>query len=474
MSGISQLLETARRALLAQQVGISVTGHNVANASTPGYSRQRVDIVSTPAIRDAAGYIGTGATAVGITRMRNRFIDQQLRASQGGLGNADMRHQIMSQVEATFNEPSTSALGNALTSYFNAWQDLSTHPEDQVARNALMQQGSLVSDAFHRLNSGLTEFRGSLRDEISSKVSRINTLSQEIADIDVQVIAAKSSGASPNDLLDQRDTRIEELSSLANISVSEDNIGSVTISLGSMVIASRAGAVALKAIAGSPATIAGTSFDQMKIVTANSGIFVDATSGELGATLSSYNSRIPNYLGKLDQLASNLISEVNTAHAGGYGGQSPPRTGINFFKGTGAATIGLDLTDTSGGALPGSSPDLWNIAAADPPGSSGNNGVALRIAGLAQQGAAGLGNVSIPQFYNNLVSELGIEVNSADNLTSSNELIVQQLQGQRDATSAVSIDEEMTNLIKFQRAFDAAARLVRTSDDMFQTILTMV
>jgi len=474
MGGINQLLETARRALLAQQTAINVTGHNIANASTPGYSRQAVELVSTPAIRDTAGYLGTGATASGVTRMRNRFIDQQLRSMQGSLGQANLRQQIMSQVEATFNEPSSSGLGSTISAFFNAWDDLSTHPEDQVSRNALMQQGNLLTDAFHRLNSGLTTFRTSLRDDVNSKVAQINSLTKEIASVDVQVLAARSGGVSPNDLLDQRDQLIEQLSGMANITVSEDTLGSVTVSMGSMVIASRGGAVQLKAVPATQQTINGTAFDQLKIVSEKSGVAVDASAGELGGVLDSYNRGIPGYLGKLDQLASAFITEINTIHASGYGLQNPPQTGINFFMGTTAATIALDLTDTSTGAAAGSAPDLNNIAAADPPGSPGNNAIALRIAALAKSGVGSLGNISLPQFYNNLVSELGTEVSATSNEVSSNELVVQQLEGQRDAVSAVSLDEEMASLIKFQRAFDAAARVVQKSDEMFQTILQMV
>ncbi len=474
MAGISQLLETARRALLAQQAGINVTGHNIANASTPGYSRQRVDLVSTPAIRDTAGFLGTGATASSVTRLRNRFIDQQLRTTQGSMGEAGLRNQIMSQVEATFNEPSSSALGSTISAFFNAWEDLSTHPEDQVSRNALLQQGNLLSEGFHRLASGITTFRGSLRDDLNAKVSRINALTKEIASIDVQVIAARSGGMSPNDLLDQRDQKLEELSGLANISVSEDSLGSVTVSLGSMVVASRAGAVQIKAVPSTAKTINGTSFDQMKIVTENSGVLIDASSGELGGILEAYNTGIPGTMGKLDQLAAAFVNEINSLHVSGFGLQNPPRTGINFFKGNSAATIGLDLTDTSGGALPGSAPDLNNIAAAAPPGAPGNNAIALRIAALARNGIGSTGNVTLPQFYNNMVSELGIEVSSSSNEVSSTELVLQQLEGQRDAVSSVSLDEEMANLIKFQRAFDAAAKVMSSTDQMFQTILSMV
>jgi flagellar hook-associated protein 1 FlgK len=475
MSGLGSLLETARRAMLTQQVGINVTGHNIANASTPGYSRQRAEIIATPAIRDKAGFIGTGSMAAGVSRLRNRFIDQQLRTTNGYMGNAATRQQILGQVEATFNEPSDSSIGSALSDFLNAWQDLSTHPEDPVSRTALMQQGGLVSDAFHRVASSISTFRGSLLDEVNAKISRINTVTKEIATLDVQILAAQSNGEMPNDLLDQRDTRIEELSKMANVSVSEDQRGSVTVAIGSMVVASGGGATALKAVGGAPVTYGATSYDQIRIVSDPAGVGVDINAGELGGILETYNTTIPGYLGKLDQTAAALITAVNTAHSAGYGNQSPPLTGINFFRGTSAATIGIDLTDTSGGAAPGSNPAITNIAASSgPPAAAGNNDVALQIAALSRNAIPGLGNVTVSQYYNNLVSDIGIAVNGAANVQSSNELVVAQLENQRDTVSAVSLDEEMANLIKFQRAFDAAARMVNTADEMFQTILNMV
>ena len=379
MSGISQVLEIARRALLAQQYQMNVTGHNIANANTPGYSRQRANLVTTSPAESAGGLLGTGVIVQSVDRLRNRFIDNQIRSSNESLGMANLEYQILSQVEATYNEPSSSALSGTLNTFFSAWQTLATHPEDTVARNSLMLDGQRVIDTFHRLNTETTNLRNSLRDEMQSKLDRINTLTGEISSLNVEITAASVAGMNTGDMKDMIGTKIEELSTLANISVSEGPRGSVMVMLGSVLIADNGSSHKLSLAPAPNATMSGTSFDQLRVVT-DLGVEAQMTGGETGGLLKSYNTTIPDTLGRLDRLAEGLISEVNRIHATGYGLQNPPLTGINFFKGTDASTIGLDLTDTSGGAAPGSNPSVNNIAASSVAGVAGNNDIALLIA----------------------------------------------------------------------------------------------
>jgi flagellar hook-associated protein 1 len=280
---------------------------------------------------------------------------------------------------------------------------------------------------------------------------------------------------------DMRDLKLEALSTLANIAVVEDARGSVTVTLGGSVIASGSNAYRIQLASAPNATVSGTSFDQLRVITEWGGTPVDLTAGEAGGTLKTYNSTLPDYLGSLDQLAVGLITEVNRSHASGYGVQVPPQTGINFFMGTDAASIGIDLTDTSGGALPGSAPVIDNIAASSVAGETGNTDVALLIANAFERrpltdpsGAVLLGGSSIEQFYQNLITGLGSDVESAGMVTEVQDQVMSQLTQQREAISGVSLDEEMTNMIKYQRAFEAAARVVNVANDMFETILGMV
>jgi flagellar hook-associated protein 1 FlgK len=481
MSGISQVLEIARRALLAQQYQMNVTGHNIANASTPGYSRQRAHIVTTSPTESGGGMLGTGVIVQSVDRLRNRFIDTQIRASNDAYGQANQEYQILDQIQATLNEsPGSTGLSSTLSTFFNSWSSLEMHPEDSVTRNSLLLAGKNVTNVFHRLNTEMTSLRTSLRDEIQAKLDRINTLTSEIAGLNVQLTAANVSGTNTGDMRDTIGMKLDELSSLANISVSEGSNGTVSVMMGSLQIADNGSSHTLKMSAGPAATIAGSSFDQLKITT-EMGLEAQVSGGETGGLLKSYNTTIPDALGRLDRLAEALVSEVNKYHATGYGLQEPPLTGINFFSGSGAASIQIDLTDTSGGAQAGSNPSLANIAASSVSGASGNNDIARLIASAFDRqslttggGGSLLGGLSISTYYNQSVTWLGSAINAADTVMTSQEQVLTQLNQQRDSVSGVSLDEEMTNMIKFQRAFDAAAKMVNTADEMFQTILNMV
>jgi flagellar hook-associated protein 1 FlgK len=455
MAGLSEIFEIARRAMMSQRVAINVTSHNIANASTSGYSRQRVDLAPTKPVLSPFGLLGTGVTVASIGRIRDAFIDQQIRSSNDVLGSASTQQQILSQVEAALNEPSDSGLSALLSKLFNAFQDLAVHPEESSTRNAVLQQAVLLTQKFHGLSSSLKQVRADLFNDVNTKIARINQLATELSDLDVQITNAAAVGVDPSDAKDLRDLKLDELSSLVDVSVSEDKSGSLMISVGGTVIASRSGAVALNAL------IVG---DQIQIATADAGIPVTVRSGQLGGVLDMHNDTIANYLARLDDLAVALIDRVNTVHAAGFGLGTPPPTGINFFTGVNAGNIAVDSSILN---------NINNIAASSD-GSPGDNRTALALAGIANEPLMNGNTVSLLQSYNGLVSEIGTTINAVDNTAKSQGLIQQQLENQRAATSGVSLDEEMTNLIKFQRSYEAAARVITTVDDMFQTIMSMV
>jgi flagellar hook-associated protein 1 FlgK len=476
MSGLAQLLNTARSALLAQQYGMSVTSHNIANAATPGYSRQRALMVPSMPVRTSAGLIGTGVMMMGVTRIRDQFLDQQIRGSYQTMGAATAEQGVLQHIEALLNEPSTGGMGEVLNRFFAAWQDLSADPEGAVAREQVRQEGNFLAGAFRSMRSELTALRSSVHDNLTATVDRINTLAREISEVNAQIISASSSGEEVPDLRDLRDAKLEELSTLGSISVSEDAQGAVTVSLGGAVIASRNGYSEVMLSDAPTADYGGTTFDQLQIVTVRGANPVTVASGALGGLLKSYNQTVPEQIGSLDELARTIIDAVNTLHRSGYGQGTPPPTGIDFFLGTDAATINLDLTDTSTGAAPGSNPRTDNIAAAagPPPPASGDNTIALAIAALLDEPQASLGGRSIAEYYGTMAARVGTSLQALDNAVVSTDMVLSQLENQREATSGVSLDEEMTNMIRYQRAFDAAAKVIATADEMFLTLLGMV
>ncbi len=479
MGGISGLLETARRALLAQQFGISVTGHNIANANTTGYSRQRANLVATDPVRTMNGMLGTGVTIASISRMRNTFIEQQIRTSSGSYETASTEYNILGQVEAIFNEPSESSMSGVLNDFFAAWGELATDPGSSVTRNALQLRAQSVVDNFHRLYNDANSLRTSLRDELSAKVDRLNTLAAEISDLNVDIVAAEAGGFSAADMRDLRGAKIDEMSKLANITVSEDEMGAALISVGGSMIVGRGTSLGLKVVGGTAATISGTTFDQLSIVSENGDTRVNLTGGEAGGFLKSYNTTIPDTMGRLNQLAAGVISGLNALHSAGYGRQSPPQSGVNFFMGTDASSIAIDLTDPA--LPPGSSPSIDNIAASGSATATGDNAVALAIAAAIDKrpltdgtGATLLGGLSISEYYNQTVTNIGSAINGANTVMQSQGLVISNLTEQQDAISGVSLDEEMTDMIKFQRAFEAAARVISTVDEMYTTLISMV
>ena len=454
MPGLSQILEIARRALSAQQMGMNVTSHNISNANTPGYSRQRMDLVASNPIWATGGLLGTGVTIGNISRIREGFIDQQIRLNNNAYGSATAQQKILSQVEANLNEPSDTGLSTLMSKFFNSFQDLSVHPEDSGSRTAVLQAGTMLAQKFRTLNTNLTQLRSDLTSDVGAKVDRINVLSQEISALDGQITSAVAAGGDPGDAKDQRDLRIEELSQLANINVSEDSRGSVTVSLGGIQIAAGSGPIALATR---------TVGDKLQVVESQSGAIVNATGGEIGGTLKSYNTDIPSAISKLDQLAGAIISRVNTLHSAGFGLGNPPSTGNNFFTGSTSADIAVD---------PAISGNVNNIAASGT-GAPGNNDVALALSQVAGEPLLNGNSTSVTQFYGGLVADVGSSVSSADNTAQSQQLILTQLDNQRSSVSGVSLDEEMTNLIKYQRSYDAAARVVTTVDALFQTLLNI-
>ncbi|MCX7984367.1 MAG: flagellar hook-associated protein FlgK [Bacteroidetes bacterium] len=455
MSSLSTVLEVARRALMAHRIAMDTVGHNVANAETPGYTRQRVNLTATHPLRTPVGMLGTGVTVQTIERLREHFIDSQIRATNDALGKATAQQTILSQIEALLNEPSDYGLSNQLDAFFNAFQNLAVHPEESAYRNAVLQQGVLISKTFHQYDSTLKKLQNDVKSDIEVKLQTINTLAKKISELDVQIIQSRATGVEPNDLLDQRDYAIKELSNLVRVNVVEDSQGAVLVAIEGTVIASKSGYAELTArMNGSKIEIYSSDAVRPLLI----------QSGSLGGVLEAYNSILPTYINKIHTLASALITSVNALHRQGYGLGSPPPTGYDFFSGTNAFDIEVnqDLLNNS------------NLVAASGTGQTGDNSIAIAISQLRTTRILNGNSESIPQFYSSLVSDIGTAITAAEKLQTTQTLILKQLEVQRASVSGVSIDEEMTNMIRYQRAFDASARMVKTVDEMFQTILSMV
>jgi flagellar hook-associated protein 1 FlgK len=318
----------------------------------------------------------------------------------------------------------------------------------------VVQNATLLTNTISTLDKNLGQLRTDITSDAGTKVNRINQLTDELSQLDVRIVDSMTRGQDPSDLKDQRDLKLEELSKLANIYVAEDSSGSVMVSIGGSVVLSRAGSVPLDV-----STTGGT----MRIVQKASGDAVNVTGGELGGVLDIHNVKIPYYQTRLDTLASTVITRVNQLHAAGFGLGTPPSTGVNFFTGTDAASIAVNA------AIVGN----VNLIAASGDGTAGNNAVALQLGAVQNEFLLSGGTQTLDQFFAGMVSDIGSQVNGTSTYAKTQELVLQQLEAQRQSVSGVSLDEEMTNMIQYQRAFDAASKIVKTIDEMYQTVIGM-
>lgn len=446
---ISRIMDISSRALQTYQKSINVTSHNISNANNEKYTRQNVNFVSDGS--DVMG--GMGVTIKNVERIRNNLLDTQIRYYNSKYSDQEKRSNVLTQLEAIITEPSDNGLSNYINSFFDSWTQLSVNPTSSSLRSNVMQATQQMSDKMKSVYTGFEEVRLSIGNELDGKLSEVNTLLKDISELNRKVFETQLKKGEPNDLMDLRDKSIDELSQLANIQITWDKEGSANISLGGLAVADRYNSDEIKS----------TLSDGKIIFTSSNGSFrLALNSGELYALTDTYNNKIPNYLDKIDSIATTIMDNVNSLHSGGKTAHTPPLTGVDYFSNynNGELTINENiLADNS-------------YIAASSDGTIGNSDVARQIADLKNQKL--LDGKTVSENYFDMVSALGNEKKTTEQNLSSNSVVIQQLDSQKASYSGVSIDEEMTKLIKYQRSYDAAARLIKVADQLIQTLINSV
>jgi flagellar hook-associated protein 1 FlgK len=460
-------LDMALRALQAHQTGIDVTSHNVANANTDGFSRQNVVLTTTdpfamPAMNRpaTAGQLGTGVIAKDIQRARDGFLDNQWRTEAGTLANATNRQDALEQVEVVLDEPQGVGLNALFNDYYRSWNELSNDPgaDAMAVRTTVVQQSLSMTSAFNRIASQLVGIRTGLDSEVSADVAEVNDITDQILAINDSIVQVELTGQTANDFRDRRDVLLDNLSKLVTISSSENTNGSVNVLMGAQVLVSGA---ASKTDLVALANAGNSNYVDIKYGTAAGPAATVGTSGIAGR-LTARDSQIPNYQAQLDTIASNLITATNALHGTGFDVNGA--AGVPFFTGTNAATMGVSAAIQ---ANPGM------IAASNTSGAAGNNEVALAIAKLQTDMSPPLAVTTVPSSaaYNSLVSGLGTDSRSAENQMDTQKSLVDLLQRRRESISGVSLDEEAVSLLRYQRAYEAAARVMTTYDQMLDKLI---
>ena len=553
-SNIFSVLNTAKLGLLSQQLAIEVTGQNIANVQTEGYSRQEVIFEATNPRNFSLGQVGTGVRVAGIERSHNEFLFSQILGEGDTLGRFQVRKDVFEQLEMLLSENNGLSLNGSLSSFFNGLQDVASNPTGLPERSSLLAEAQNLSSVFNNLGESLFQIQQNLDSAISVEVAKINSLAQEVAALNKSIHANEPTTFSANDLRDKRDQKVKELSEMIDLNFVDEMDGQISLTLDD----------------GTPLVLQSTVFTLATSINGNNKSFLDigvldATGNSTNVTSSLTGGTIKGFLemrdveveglkDKLDRLAAGFIQEFNEIHQQGFGIDGS--TGNNFFNplkttvvsnvnNTGLSTLTATNGDPSNISINkyeitftgSNSLSLQNLTTGISSGTftftSGStfnlaNGFAVTISGTpavgdsyklsASESAArefsvsnevlsngnkisaglnsstdggnalaltdlqsklvfdsvtlksGSGTFTFDEFYSSIVGTVGVQSYASRNTLSQKEGILLQLNTRRESIAGVSIDEEMINMIKFQQAFNAAARLIGVAEEMMDKL----
>ncbi|HJV44985.1 MAG TPA: flagellar hook-associated protein FlgK [Bacillota bacterium] len=471
-------LELGKRGLYAQQAALYTTGHNISNANTEGYTRQRAEMQATNAIPvpgmsvdKSPAQMGTGVEVNKITRLREDFLDDQYRGENKKLGYWEAMGDTYTKIEEITNEPSENGIANAMDQFYASWQELAKNPESSAARSVVRQRGVALAESFQFVNNSLEDMKTDLDNVISTKVDDINSIATQIKDLNDQISRIVPNNYEPNDLYDKRDLLLDKLSKLVDINVTNSTNGMINVTVGSSQTSLIQDRTANKLSVDSTG----------KVSIEGETSETTLTSGELlGRIESRYNS-IPDFQNKLDSLVSEFANQVDALHSSGINladinNKASTPANLDFFVPSSGTTINAGNIAVNSSILN----SLDNIAAATS-SSQGDGQNAQKIADLKFDSSLLFTDPDTPtniyatstadDFYQNMIGQLGIDSQQAQGMQENSQVLLNQVDNRRQSVSGVSLDEEMSNMVRFQQAYNASARVVTTMDEILDKVI---
>lgn len=457
MGTLSASLNVAVGSLLVDQSAVEVTSNNIANVDTPGYSRQRANLEEAPPVQIGSDTYGTGVKLASVTSLRDSILDLRVNQETQQQGQLNAFISGGDQVQTLFNETSGTGLQAPLTNFFNSLQQLSVNPSDQTARQSVLTSAQNLAQSFQHTSAALTTQQQNTDLQVQQSVSEINSLTSQIAQVNLQVSSAETTGANPGPFIDQRQQLLNQLSNYVGVQEINANNGSITVTTtngAALVVGGQNFALSTKTNASGLSNIYLNSND----ITSSIG------GGQLAGQLQLRDQEIPKIQNSLDTLAYNFANAVNAQQQAGFdlngNAGTPLFTPPAQLQGA-AASLQVALTDPS------------KIAASSVagPNAAGNNTNANALLSLQNQsiinGQTPLG------YYSGLVFQIGNDVSSAQSQQQTGTLVLQQLQNLQGGVSGVDINEEGANLIRFQAAYQASAQVVSVINSLLQTTINI-
>lgn len=462
---ITSTLSLAAQSLKVTQLAIQTTGHNLANVATPGFSRQRVDLVSAYPSFNGGVFIGQGVNVAGVSRAVDRFVEAELLSLNGEVGYSDTQSRALNSIQEAF--PLPGGVNGALSEFFGALSDLANNPAGLTERVSVIGKARALGDTLAQTRQVLTSLQRDIDQDIGSATQRLTVLTEQIAGLNNQISFSEVRGEAANDFRDQRQTLLQELVALTGATVREVEDGQVTVTAGGLLLVGgdRFATLSSDAVGANGLHLVtyqspdGTSFDATTLFGA----------GKIGSLLQARDVQVQQTIDQLDLVAKTVVDEVNAQHALGY--DLTGAAGGDLF--TAIATTAGAAANVQVSAAIAADPRL--IAAATSASAlPGDNRNALALVGLRSTPFAALGGQTFEDRFLSLVGDIGSQAQAAQSRFDFQQALLTQTQSRRESVSGVNLDEEATKLIQFQRAFEASSMLVRTADEMYQSLIDMV
>lgn len=454
-------LTTALSGLVAQRYGMDLTGQNIANVNTPGYSRQRpvlepAGTAAAPSLSSRWDGVGSGVDVAAVQRVADALVDARARAEHEAAARYGVAGEVWSRIDSLLSEPRDEGLTEQLSAFFNSWAEVANRPDSDAARVAAIQTGQAVADRLLRLGEDLGAQWTQRFAGLTGSLTDVNETVRAIADLNRTIQQAGASGANVNELVDRRDVLVDDLVSLTGGTVRQVEDGMVEVYVGGTAAVRGVRFDTLALVTPGPVDLAGVRAGGVVQLQWSGGHPARLPGGSLLGTLEALTITLPAVAQDADDVAADLALQVNTVHATGFDRMSPPGTGTAFFTGGTTATLRVN---------PAIVADHRLIAAAAA-GEGLNGGTVADLIAVLGETPDGP-----PATWRATVTELAGQAQAARRRTEVQAVSVREADAARQAVSGVDLDEELTRMIMFQRAFEGASRVMTSVDQMLDVLI---
>jgi len=447
------LLEIAKSGMSANQRSISVTSNNIANANTEGYSRQRA-VLSPKAMNKDGLNLGLGVSVQQIQRIRSQMIDSQIEVQNSQLQSFTQRANVLQQLESVFI-PAVGGLDESISNFFGAFSELSNTPQDFNLRNNVISKSRIMMNDFKNLDADLKQIARETGETIKTNVEKLNTILSSLAEINAAIERGDAAGAPDNNSLDLQTQKLKELSELIKAEINITDQGAAEVRINGIVVLNKNEVQQINTHIDNDTNTVRLRLDNSKII--------EASGGKIGGNIEMFENEIPDYQVRINEVAKTLVEEVNAVHASGFGINDTNSRVFFDTSGTTAETIAVN-------------PDLItepaHLAASSVAGETGNNEAALELAAI--QNKRVMDGQTIISKTVELISDPGSRLIEVQSQIAGRESAIEMLRNQQESFSGVNIDEELSELIKFQNAYQASVRVLSTAQEMYDSLLRLV